>query len=62
MNRVHKHSSRRRACALNGEEFAALVAHEISHEYVWADYQHAMERQDHQKMQELELRCDGIAY
>jgi hypothetical protein len=43
------------------EEFAALVAHELAHEYVWADYQQAMEHKDHQKLQELELRCDGIA-
>jgi hypothetical protein len=43
------------------EEFAALVAHEIAHEYVWDEYRQAMERVDHQKMQELELRCDGIA-
>jgi hypothetical protein len=54
-------ASRDALALIDGEEFAALVAHEISHEYVWADYQHAMERQDHQKMQELELRCDGIA-
>jgi hypothetical protein len=54
-------ASRDALSLVDGQEFAALVAHEISHEYVWADYQQAMERQDHQKMQELELRCDGIA-
>jgi Peptidase family M48 len=46
---------------LNREEFAALVAHEIGHEYVWADYWRAERRHDHARIRELELRCDGIA-
>jgi hypothetical protein len=46
---------------LNKEEFAALVAHEIGHEYVWAEYQRAKERHDQARIRELELRCDGIA-
>ena len=46
---------------LNKEEFAALVAHEIGHEYVWADYQRAEARHDQARKRELELRCDGIA-
>jgi hypothetical protein len=46
---------------LNKEEFAALVAHEIGHEYVWADYRGAERRHDHARIRELELRCDGIA-
>jgi len=46
---------------LNREEFAALVAHEIGHEYVWADYRRAENRHDHARIRELELRCDGIA-
>jgi hypothetical protein len=43
------------------DEFAALVAHEIAHDYMWQEYRSAMDRKDHKKMQELELRCDGIA-
>jgi len=46
---------------LNKEEFAALVAHEIGHEYVLADYRRAEMRHDHSRIRELELRCDGIA-
>jgi Peptidase family M48 len=46
---------------LNQEEFAALVAHEIGHEYVWAEYRHAEQRHDHAQIRQLELRCDGVA-
>jgi len=46
---------------LSGEEFAALVGHEIAHEYVWTEYQLAVQRGDHAGLRELELRCDGIA-
>lgn len=46
---------------LNQEEFAALVAHEMGHEYVWAEYRRAEARHDHARIRELELRCDGIA-
>jgi len=46
---------------VSSEEFAALVAHEIAHDYMWEEYRRAMERKDKKKTQELELRCDGIA-
>jgi hypothetical protein len=46
---------------VNTEEFAALVAHEIGHEYVWSDYEHAQQDHDQARLRELELRCDGIA-
>jgi predicted SprT family Zn-dependent metalloprotease len=46
---------------LNQEEFAALVDHEIGHEYVWVEYRRAQNRHDHARIRELELRCDGIA-
>jgi hypothetical protein len=46
---------------LKKEEFAALVAHEIGHEYVWTDYRRAVQRHDQARIRELELRCDGIA-
>jgi len=46
---------------VNKEEFAALVAHEIGHEYVWTEYQLAVRRGDSEHVRELELRCDGVA-
>jgi len=46
---------------LNTEEFAALIAHELGHEYVWTEYQLALQRGDQRAIQVLELRCDGIA-
>ena len=43
------------------EEFAAIVAHETAHEYVWVDYEDAKQHRDHTRIRELELVCDGIA-
>jgi hypothetical protein len=54
-------ASRQALWLLSPDEFAALVAHEIAHDYIWQEYRAAMDRKDHKKMQELELRCDGIA-
>jgi hypothetical protein len=46
---------------LTAEEFAALVAHEVAHEYVWLDYERAQQDHNQARIRELELRCDGIA-
>ena len=54
-------ASREALRLLSPAEFAALVAHEIAHDYIWQEYRRAMDGKDHKKMQELELRCDGIA-
>ncbi len=54
-------ASREALWVLSPDEFAALVAHEIAHDYIWQEYRRAMDRKDYKKMQELELRCDGIA-
>ncbi len=54
-------ASRDALALVSPEEFAALVAHEIAHDYMWDEYREAMEKKDNKKMQELELRCDGIA-
>ena len=54
-------ASREALWLLSPDEFAALVAHEIAHDYIWQEYRRAMDRKDHKKRQELELRCDGIA-
>lgn len=34
---------------------------ELGHEYFWDEYSRAMADHDDRRMQELELRCDGIA-
>jgi hypothetical protein len=46
---------------LDTEELQAMVAHEIGHEYVWAQYEKAKALKDHRLVQELELYCDGVA-
>jgi hypothetical protein len=38
-----------------------LVAHEIGHEYVWADYERATQLADDTHLQDLELVCDILA-
>jgi hypothetical protein len=43
------------------QELQALIAHELGHEYFWDEYTRAMADHDDRRMQELELRCDGIA-
>jgi predicted SprT family Zn-dependent metalloprotease len=52
-------ASREGLWVLSPDEFAALVAHEIAHDYLWQEYRRARDRKDHQTMQELELRCAG---
>ncbi len=46
---------------LDPEELQALVAHEIGHEYVWAQHQAAEKQKDSRRLKELELVCDGVA-
>jgi len=46
---------------LNAEELQASVAHEIGHEYVWAENLDATRRHDIRRLKELELFCDGVA-
>lgn len=46
---------------LNVEELQASVAHEVGHEYVWAEYLEAEKGNDERRLKELELICDGIA-
>jgi predicted SprT family Zn-dependent metalloprotease len=54
-------ASRDALALVTAEQFSALAAHEIAHEYIWDGYREAMAGNDHRKVQELELRCDGIA-
>jgi hypothetical protein len=46
---------------LTATELQAVVAHELGHEYFWDDYQRARKRGDMPALQEVELKCDGIA-
>lgn len=46
---------------LSQEEMQAVVAHELAHEWYWDEYRLARESKQDDKVQEIELRCDGIA-
>ena len=46
---------------LDRDELMAVVAHELGHDYVWDEYEAAQKGGDHRRLQELELRFDGIA-
>jgi len=46
---------------LTAEELQAVVAHELGHEYFWNEYEQARLNKQYEKMQEIELRCDGMA-
>ena len=46
---------------LDSDEVAALVAHEVAHDYDWQEYAAALGRGDAGRLRELELRSDGIA-
>src|SRR5881397_3782421 len=46
---------------LSKEELQAVLAHELAHELFWDEYRLAREHKQDAKVQELELRCDGIA-
>src|SRR4029450_3566558 len=46
---------------VDAEELQALVAHEVGHEYVWAERERAFKAGDRSRLKDLELICDGIA-
>lgn len=46
---------------LTAEELQAVIAHEMGHEYFWNEYQLSDQKKQYQTVQELELRCDGVA-
>ena len=46
---------------LEKDELMAVAAHELGHDYVWDEYDEAQKQGDSSRLQELELRCDGIA-
>jgi hypothetical protein len=53
--------SRHAMSLVSSEELQALAAHEIGHDFFWAEFVQAERRSDALGRQELELRCDGIA-
>ena len=46
---------------LNTDELVAIFGHELGHDYVWDEFERAQQQADNRRLQELELRCDGIA-
>jgi len=46
---------------LSKEELQAVIAHELAHELFWDEYRLAREAGQDDKIQEIDLRCDGIA-
>ncbi len=42
------------------EELQAVVAHELAHELFWDEYRLAREAGQDEKVQEIDLRCDGL--
>jgi len=53
--------SARALALLSADELAALTAHEMGHDADWDAYWTAIQRQDDERMRELELKADGIA-
>jgi hypothetical protein len=52
--------SKRALELLGASELQALAAHELGHEYVWAEYDRASNDGNDQRRQDLELLCDAI--
>ena len=46
---------------LTAKELQAIISHELGHEYFWNEWQQARLDKQYEKMQEIELRCDGMA-
>jgi len=42
-------------------ELQAIAAHELAHEYFWEEFNIALNGNNDERLQELELECDGIA-
>ena len=46
---------------LSGPELRAMTAHEVGHDFFWAEYARASHDGNRMALRELELRCDGVA-
>jgi hypothetical protein len=53
--------SREALDVINTDEFVALMAHELGHDYFWDAFDKAQQEGDQRLVQEIESRCDGIA-
>jgi hypothetical protein len=53
--------SRRALGLLSAAELQALIAHEMGHDFFWEEYERARARRDTRALQEIELKCDGVA-
>jgi hypothetical protein len=53
--------SRDALALVSPEELQALAAHELAHEYLWDEYQAAIQENGWERRQEMELMCDGFA-
>lgn len=53
--------SREALLLFDKSELLAIAAHELGHEYVWDEYEEAQREGNARRLQELELRCDGLA-
>lgn len=62
---VHERSvlliSRQALRLVTPRELQAIGAHELAHEYFWKEFDIAINANDYERLQELELKCDGIA-
>lgn len=46
---------------LDPEEFQALLAHEVGHDFFWSEYVEGRRDGDRRRLRTLELLCDGVA-
>ena len=62
---VHERSvlliTRRALSLVNPHELQAIGAHELAHEYFWKEFDTALNENAYERLQELELMCDGVA-
>ena len=53
--------TRRALSLVSPIELQAIGAHELAHEYFWEEFDAALNAKAYERMQELELMCDGLA-
>lgn len=62
---VHKRSvlliTRQALSLVSPRELQAIGAHELAHEYFWKEFDVAVNANAYERLQELELMCDGLA-
>jgi hypothetical protein len=62
---VHERSvlliTRQALSLVSPPELQAIAAHELAHEHFWKEFDAALNANAYERLQELELRCDGLA-